>query len=160
MQCSQNNCGALGLQNCQLCDQWGIECHLCQTNYTLDNFYQGGSCYLANNTNYTCNISGCAVCSVANNSICSSCLPMYYPNGTSQCLPNSCNITNCYLCLLNNVCTTCVPGYYLAVGGQTCSPFYNNIVNCQNQIKYCDVCVTGLINNSTQQYCIKCQDGF
>lgn len=134
--CIQNNCAALGLANCQLCDQWGLECHLCQTNFTLDNSYEGGSCYPANNANYTCNITGCAACSSSNNAICSSCLPTYYANGNTQCLPNACNISNCYLCLLNNICTVCDLGYFLATD-MSCQPFYQNISNCQNQIAYC-----------------------
>lgn len=91
---------------------------------------------MANNANYTCNITGCTVCSSANNSICSACLPTFYANGNNQCIPYSCNISNCYLCLLNSICTVCDLGYYLA-NDMTCQPFYTNIANCQGQITYC-----------------------
>lgn len=36
--CILNNCSNLGLSNCQLCDQFGYECHFCATGYMVDNF--------------------------------------------------------------------------------------------------------------------------
>lgn len=158
LSCILVNCSSLGLANCQLCDRYGYSCHLCQTGYMINNFAEGGKC-LPINTGYTCNISGCAVCSNTNNSICSSCLPTFYANGSTQCLPNNCNMANCYLCLENNFCTVCLTGYYLSTN-MTCQPLYSNLANCQNQIQYCAMCVVNLVNNNNQKYCIKCQDGF
>lgn len=96
--CSLVNCSSLGLSNCQLCDPYGYSCHLCQTGFMVNNIGEGGKCYPINQ-GYTCNISGCAVCSSTNNSICVSCLSTYHANGSTQCLPNGCNIANCYMCL-------------------------------------------------------------
>jgi proprotein convertase subtilisin/kexin type 5 len=154
--CMMNNCSTLS--NCQLCDQYAYECHLCNPGYMVDNLLQGGKC-LPVNQNYSCNIMGCAVCNSTNNAICSSCLPTYnFMNGT--CVAYTCSIANCYLCLMNNICTVCDTGYYLAIGG-TCQPKFNNIVNCGNSILFCDICVIGLYNiSSTTNYCIKCQNGF
>jgi hypothetical protein len=87
------------------------------------------------------------------------CLPTFYSNGTTQCLPNSCGMPNCYLCLNNNSCTVCDSGYYLA-SDLTCQAKFNNIVNCQGQIQYCDICVIGLAYTGTTPYCIRCQKGF
>ncbi len=87
------------------------------------------------------------------------CLPTYTANGTTQCMPNTCNISNCYLCLENNFCTVCLSGYYLTTN-LTCMPMYSNLANCQNQIQYCDMCVVNLVNNSSMKFCIKCMDGF
>ena len=101
----------------------------------IDNFLEGGSCN-AINTNYTCNITGCAVCLSTNNSICSMCLPTYYSKGTTQCIPNMCNIANCYLCLDTNICTVCDSGYYLSLNLK-CQPKFTNIVNCNNLIQFC-----------------------
>lgn len=155
-----NNCTALGLNNCQTCDKWGNSCNICQPGYMINNA-NGGPCYPINQ-NYTCNITGCAVCNSINNKVCASCLPTYMFNGNdslNQCVPYSCNISNCYLCLQNNLCTVCVTGYFLALD-LTCQPVYSNLSNCQGQIPYCDMCVINLVNNNNQKYCIQCQDGF
>jgi len=96
--CTLNNCTNLKMNNCQLCDSAGLLCHLCQTGYMINNFLEGGQCFPIN-VGYTCNITGCAVCDSTNNAICTSCLPTYYASGNTQCLPNTCNIANCYLCL-------------------------------------------------------------
>jgi len=132
----------------------------------MSNFLEGGKC-LPINTGYTCNISGCAVCSNTNNSICASCLPTYYANGTTQCLPNNCSISNCYLCLQNNVCSQCVSGFILtgtSVSTMACVAIRTNITNCQGQIQYCSMCVINYVNNNpssaNQKYCVQCQDGF
>lgn len=154
LSCTLVNCSSLGLANCQLCDRYGYSCHLCQTGYMMNNFAEGGKC-LPINAGYTCNISGCAVCSNTNNSICSSCLPTFYANGTTQCLPNNCSMANCYICLENNLCSVCLAGYYLSTN-MTCQPLYSNLANCQNQIQYCAMCVVNLVNNNNQKYCIKC----
>ena len=87
------------------------------------------------------------------------CLPTYFSNGTTQCIPNSCPISNCYLCLNNNACTVCDSGYYLALD-LTCQAKFTNIVSCQNTIQYCDICVVGIATSSSTFYCIRCQDGF
>lgn len=152
------NCSALGLSNCQLCDPYGSSCHLCQTGYMMNSIEYGGSCYPIN-PNYTCNIAGCAVCSSTNNSICASCLPTFYANSSTQCLPNTCSMSNCYICLQNNVCSVCLAGYYLAVN-MTCQPMYSNLANCQGQIPFCAMCVVNYANSNNQKYCVKCQDGF
>jgi hypothetical protein len=160
LQCTLNNCS--NFNNCQLCDPFGLECHLCNTGFMVNNFLQGGACSPIN-PGYTCNITGCAVCSSMNNSICATCLPTYYlSSNTSVCTPNSCNISNCYLCLSNNMCTLCLSGYYLANNMQ-CVAKFSQIVNCQGSINYCAICVNGLYNSltsSTTSYCIKCMDGF
>ena len=103
----------------------------------IDNFLEGGQCYQIN-IGYTCNISGCSVCSSSNNSICSACLPTYSLINMTTCTPYSCNITNCYLCLMNNTCTVCDTGYYLALD-LSCQPKFNSIINCNNSITFCDI---------------------
>lgn len=154
--CFQNNCSTLS--NCQLCDENAYVCYLCQAGFMMNDVYDGGQC-VPINSNYTCNISGCAVCSSTNNSQCTMCLPTYTANGSTQCVPNSCNIANCYLCFQNSVCTVCLSGFYLTTN-LTCLPLYSNVNNCGTQIPFCLMCVTGLLNNSTGPYCVQCQDGF
>ena len=123
----------------------------------IDNFLEGGSCYPISQ-NYTCNISGCAVCSSTNNSVCSACLAPFYMSGI-YCLPFNCSIANCYICLDNNFCTICDIGYYLSIG-LTCMPLSSNYTNCGTSIPYCDMCVIGLYNTDGKNYCVQCQQGF
>jgi hypothetical protein len=61
---------------------------------------------------------------------------------------------------MNNTCTVCDTGYYLAIDS-SCQPKFTTIVNCNNSIAFCDICVSGLYNSANNvNYCIKCQDGF
>lgn len=157
-----NNCTALGLNNCSLCDSIGYVCHECNVNYTISNYLLGSQCYPIN-SGYTCNISGCSVCNNTNNSQCVSCLFGYTLTSSTQCTPNSCNISNCYLCLQNNICTQCVTGFYLTVNSnnqQSCVASRSNLTNCQGQITNCAMCVINLINSNNQTYCVQCKDGF
>jgi hypothetical protein len=117
------------------------------------------------NSGYTCNISGCAICSSTNNSACAQCLPAYFSNGSTQCLPNLCNIQNCYLCLQSNICSQCVSGFYLTVSNnqQACVATRPNLTNCQGQIANCAMCVINFVNSPNtfnKTYCIQCMDGF
>lgn len=74
--CVQNNCTALGLSNCQICDKWGITCQACQPGFMPSNLAQGGQC-LPINPNYTCSVPGCSACSSTDNQVCVACLPTY-----------------------------------------------------------------------------------
>jgi hypothetical protein len=129
-----------------------------------NNVVQGGQCSPIN-SGYTCNISGCAICSSSNNSVCANCLPGYFSSGSTQCTPNTCNIQNCFMCLQNNVCSQCVSGFYLTVtnGQQACTATRGNLTNCQGQIANCAVCVINFIfspDTANKIYCIQCNNGF
>lgn len=94
-------------------------------------------------------------------------MPAYTANGSTQCVPVSCNVQNCYVCYQNNICNQCLLGFYLTVNAnnqQACVPTRANISNCQNQIANCAMCVVNLISGPNiainQTYCVQCMNGF
>lgn len=78
---------------------------------------------------------GCKTCLPSDLSACVGCVSGYYPTtdqGVNRCLPC---FKNCTECSSETVCSKCVPGYVLSVGGTKCSlKCSENCATCQDNL--------------------------
>lgn len=80
---------------------------------------------------FNCQVPNCISCNSSSIlPICQQCAPGYaLVNGScSFVFQFSCNIANCLTCSAPGVCTSCITGYTIAVGGNAC--IIPNIPNC------------------------------
>lgn len=104
--CTQNTCNRVN--NCLLCSLNQQTCYVCNPGFIQSTMF-GASC-INIPSNYSCQVTGCAVCSQSNPNQCQTCSPFFFPNN-GQCTPFSC-VPNCVVCLANNTCL-CMPSWIL-----------------------------------------------
>lgn len=152
--CVQNVCNKGN--NCTLCNFNQTVCYVCNPGFIQSTLF-GPSCTPVN-LNYSCQVSGCALCSSSNPNQCQTCSPYYFIND-GACQAYSC-IANCIACLSNNTCLVCQAGFYLSTAN-TCllNAYFPSAVACptgQNAIPGCVGCQT---NAQSQTICSMCMYG-
>ena len=141
--CVQNICNRIN--NCSLCNYNQNLCFACNPGY-LPTTFMSASC-VSVQTNYSCSVPGCTVCSSNNSTNCTSCSPFTTRTQNGQCDPINC-IANCVYCYASNLCIICAPGFYLTTSN-VCVQFPANTsaVACPSTIPNCIGCQ--IVNNVT-----------
>lgn len=149
------------MSNCLLCSLNQQVCYVCNPGFIQSTLF-GSNC-TAIASNYSCQVTGCAVCNSQSSTQCQTCSPFFFLNNNT-CTPYSC-VANCVACLSNNTCLTCQVGFYLASGNPpSCvvDPAVTATTACPtgtNKIAGCIGCQNVQVSSQTTTVCVMCEYG-
>ena len=163
--CSKIACTANS--NCQLCVGTQKFCWLCLPGYSQASLLDPQCLKIP--SNYSCEVEGCAFCSGPN--ACQTCIETYALTDNNTCVPAQC-LPNCLVCLYNQTCMVCNPGFEFDSAGQCvyvstqqAAPNCSSIPNCkvcdygygEFSGLYCEFCMPGFEPNNNGQSCVLSQ---
>ncbi|KAL4454931.1 hypothetical protein ABPG74_006313 [Tetrahymena malaccensis] len=118
-----------------------FQCSVCTNGYLMNNFCvkQCPKYYQPDSQSLNCTSIGIPNCIQSQNSYCQQCDSSFSLNSQMECVTISCP-QNCTVCVTQDTCNQCNPGYYLQ--NNNCYPYQNcqNNIVTKNNISVCQVC--------------------